>query len=663
MNEELKMTISAEVQNFVKAMTDAVQALNKLTDAVSGAGEKTDKAMDEGTKSVKTFKDRVKDASKNVKSDFAAMGEGIKNGISKGIDAAKKALTALSASFVLVTKGTEAYRQDQAQLNAAFEQAKLSTESATKAYNQLYKVIGESDQAVESANNIAMLASSEAEVEKWARLASGVLGTFHDTLQPEAFYEAANETAKLGEATGAFTQMLEQTGVMSVEEFNKKLAACTTEAEKNALMLSVSEQALGGAGKAYDAATANLQKQREEQAKLQDTLAKVGEALTPVLTTFTSFANDALAKVLPYIQDLAEEYGPKLNGVLEKMSEVTGDVIKFVVDNWGIIATIGAVITGIAAAIGLYNLHAGIKAAMDAAQTTTLWGLVTATWAQVAASAAALAPYLLLVAGIAAVIAIIVVCIKHWDTIKEVVVSVAKGILEAVSNMVTSVIEFFKNLISTIVGAVVSFVVSIVDYFNQIKEGISSKISEAKSAVVARFEEIKTNISNKISSVLSTVTSVFNKIKTAITNPIETAKDAVSKVVDKIKGFFNFKVTLPKIKLPHFSITPKGWELGDLLKGKIPKLGIEWYAQGGVFDSPTLFNYANGRIGGLGEAGAEAIVPLEKNTQWLDKIADRLATRNQAPIVLQVNGRTFAQTVFDSINDYVAQTGDLPIIY
>ena len=105
----------------------------------------------------------------------------------------------------------------------------------------------------------------------------------------------------------------------------------------------------------------------------------------------------------------------------------------------------------------------------------------------------------------------------------------------------------------------------------------------------------------------------FEAIKNAIMKPIKTAVDFVKRMIDKIKSFFNFKVSLPKIKLPHFAITPKGWKLGDLLKGKIPHLSIKWYAEGGIFDSPT--------IAGIGEAGPEAVVPLDKLWNKLDAMA------------------------------------------
>ena len=103
--------------------------------------------------------------------------------------------------------------------------------------------------------------------------------------------------------------------------------------------------------------------------------------------------------------------------------------------------------------------------------------------------------------------------------------------------------------------------------------------------------------------------SVFSGIYNTIKSWIDKAKGFVKGAIDAIKGFFNFKVDLPKIKLPHFSIKPKGWELGDLLKGKIPKLGIEWYAKGGVFDQPTIFPTTSG-LKGVGEAGKEAVAPI-----------------------------------------------------
>lgn len=626
MDKQLKVIISAEVAKFKKGVQDAVKDMQGF----SGKSEKEIEKIDNALKEAGT-----------TLTDW-----GTKAGA---------ALAAFGTALVGTAALTEEYRQNQAQLNAAFEQAGFSAESAKSAYTEMYKAIGDDDQATESAANIAMLATSEQEAAKWAELCSGVMGTFHDTLQPEAFYEAANETLKLGEATGAFTQMLEQTGVMSVDEFNKKLSECSTEAEKQAFMLEVSQQAMGEAGAAYDAATGKIQAQREAQMRMNDALAQVGDAMAPVLTAFMTFAAEALGPVAEKMAPLAEEYGPKLAEAMSAAGEAVGKAFGFFVDNWGIIAAIAGVIGGIAAAIGLYNAVAAVKAAMDAAQVTTLTALIAAQWAHVTATAAALAPYLLIVAAIAAVIAIIVLCVKHWDEIKAKVAEVWASIKEKTSAAVEAVKAKFEQLKAAMAEKVEAAKQAVVDKFNAIKSSITEKINAAKATVSNVFSAIKSAIMNPINAAKSTVSNALEAIKSSFSSKLNAAKTAVSNIINGIKSLFNFSWELPKLKLPHVSISGKF----SINPPSVPKFSISWHKLGGVFDAPTLFGYGGG-LHGLGEDGAEAIVPLEKNTQWLDKIAERLSAKTgNGNIILQVDGKTFAQVAINSINNNTRQTGKL----
>lgn len=96
-----------------------------------------------------------------------------------------------------------------------------------------------------------------------------------------------------------------------------------------------------------------------------------------------------------------------------------------------------------------------------------------------------------------------------------------------------------------------------------------------------------------------------------MTDPVNTAKNAINSAINAIKGFFNFSISWPHIPLPHFSISPAGWQIGDLLKGSIPSLGISWYAKGGVMTSPTIFGYSGNNLLAGGEAGPEAIAPVD----------------------------------------------------
>ena len=149
------------------------------------------------------------------------------------------------------------------------------------------------------------------------------------------------------------------------------------------------------------------------------------------------------------------------------------------------------------------------------------------------------------------------------------------------------------------------------------------------------------------SVLLNAITNVFAKIKTAITGPMAAARDFVKKVIDKIKSFFNFKVKLPHIKLPHFSIRPRGWKLGDLLEGSIPHLGIEWYAKGGIFNSPSVI--------GVGEKGPEAVLPIEKLQGMMATMADDIVNGMTTGMRLAGTGE---QTVLESGEKINAVIGD-----
>lgn len=107
------------------------------------------------------------------------------------------------------------------------------------------------------------------------------------------------------------------------------------------------------------------------------------------------------------------------------------------------------------------------------------------------------------------------------------------------------------------------------------------------------------------------VSGVFDGVKNAIQGPMNSARDFIKGIIDTIKGFFSFSISWPKIPLPHFSISPAGWSVGDLLKGKIPSLGIDWYAKGGILTQPTAFGMNGNNLMVGGEAGAEAVAPID----------------------------------------------------
>jgi hypothetical protein len=160
---------------------------------------------------------------------------------------------------------------------------------------------------------------------------------------------------------------------------------------------------------------------------------------------------------------------------------------------------------------------------------------------------------------------------------------------EILKNLVTG---FIQNLPS-IIGAVAKFGLTLV----------KNILKLAGSLIKSGAELIGSLVKGLGGGALKLVSGAAEKIKGALMKPIEKGKELIKGIVDKIKGFFNFHINLPHVKLPHFSVTPPGWKLSDLLEGKLPKLGISWYKK--AMNQPMMFQDAT--LFGAGEAGDEVI--------------------------------------------------------
>ena len=517
-----------------------------------------------------------------------------------------------------------------------------------------------------------------------------------------------------GEAIGLFANDA-QMALFAVEQGlveTTKEWANLDEAQKQATRLEYAENMLKASGAVGQAAKeagqyANVQANLTE--KWRQFKAEIG---TPVLQSIVIPAMEALSAAVDAASAGYQSLKNFVSDVKDKIEEAT----TFCQQHSTALEIMGAAIAVVTAAIIAYTAAQAIKNAGGIVEIAQLAATAVGYYALAAAEAVATgasaafgavmafvtSPITLVTLAIAALIAIIVICARHWDEIKSACANAWNSIKEKTSEAVGKVVDKFNELKDKASEKISAMKEKISEKFNAMKD-VMGKVMQAakdtvsekldnmkqayeangggmKGAVAATMEGIKgfytagyTFIDNltggKLSSIVDTISSKMNAAKSAVSGVLESIKakfdsilssaaNIVRSGIDKIKSFFNFSWSLPKLKMPHFSVSGKF----GLNPPSAPKFSISWYQYGGVFDKKTLFPYGNGSIGGLGENGAEAVVPLEKNTQWLDKIADRLASKQgSTPIVLQVDGKTFAEITVDTLNNLTRQTGTLPL--
>lgn len=216
--------------------------------------------------------------------------------------------------------------------------------------------------------------------------------------------------------------------------------------------------------------------------------------------------------------------------------------------------------------------------------------------------------------------------------------NLGKGLINGIKNGITSM---GGSLTSTAKNLFESLKNSVSNIFNNIKKVIESPIFGAKTKVLAIIGELQNGVRVGFNFIKSHASSVWNGIKNAIMSPMSAAANFVKAIINKIKGFFNFRISWPHIPLPHFNIKPNGWNVGDLLKGKIPSLGIKWYAQAMdnpmILDAPTIFGMSNGQMLGAGEAGAEVVAGRDTLMKMINQ-----ASNNRADEILEALHRIIA---------------------
>lgn len=448
----------------------------------------------------------------------------------------------LGTAWIAAIEGSREYRTEMGKLDTAFVTNGHSSDAAKKTYQDLQAVLGETDVSVEAANHLAVMTDNEKDLQTWTDICTGVFATFGDSLPIEGLTEAANETAKVGEVTGPLADALNWAGI-SEDEFNDKLAKCSTEQERQKLIMETLNNTYKSASDQYKKTNKDVMDANSAQERLNGAMAELGRVGEPILTA-----------VKNAVAGMVEAAVPKLESFIRKIK----DMRKWMKEN---------------------------KTTMDIMKA----GVVAATVA---------------VSGFVAVMGFSSAMKKASAAIK--LVTVAMKALNVA--MKANVIGIIITLIAALVAGFL--------YLWKNNEGFRnfwiSMWDKIKSACGSATKWIKSKF-NDLKGAVKTVQDSFGKIKSAITDKMDDAREKVKSVIDKIKGFFPLKVgkIFSNLKIPKISVSGGKAPFGIAGKGKLPNFNVKWNAEGGILDKPTIFGMTGDTLLGGGEAGKEAIAPID----------------------------------------------------
>lgn len=586
---------------------------------------------EQANKAIAETADNATEASNETQNAFGKIGK-VAGSIAKGIGIAG---AALGGAWLAAIEGSREYRTEMGKLDTAFQASGHSSEVAKKTYSDLNAVLGDSGQAVEAAQHLAKLTDNEKDLQTWTDICTGVYATFGESLPIEGLTEAANETAKTGQLTGGLTDALNWAGI-SEDEFQEKLDSCTTEQERQNLIMNTLNKTYKSASDQYKTTNKDVMDSQKAQEKLTDAFAELGRIGEPILTAIKTKVADMVSAAVPHLENFVNKIKDIITWVKENQTTV---------DAWV------AVILGAGTAIGTFLLILNWGTIMTAAANavkvvrTAILGMNAAMLAN---------PIALIVALIAGLVVAFIYLwnnvegfrkfwINAWNKIKSIASDAGKAITKffseawkSIKKSWSAVTGFFKGIWSGITKIFSNVKSWFSDRFRQAWNGIKSIWNGAKSffkgiwsAVTRTFGNVGGWFRGKFQSAWTSIKNVFSgwgsffgglwtKIKSkfgsigsslgsamgnAVKSGLNKVLSAIERSINKGIGLINSAIRLAN-KLPGINV------------GTVPKVSLPRLARGGVLEK--------GQIGLLEGSGAEAVVPLERNQAWLSRVAEDL---------------------------------------
>lgn len=523
---------SDQVQRWQQALNNATTDLNKmrrqLSDVETSLNE-LDSGATEATDAIDDIGDAADDSSGKLGTMNIALGNMIADGVRGAIDGFKN----LVSQIWQLDSATEDYRKAQGRVTTAFESAGYTAQDGARVYEEFYKILGDTDTAAEASQLLAKLADDQQDLSEWTRIAAGVSGTFGDSLPIEGLIEASNETAKVGTVTGVLADALNWAGI-SEDQFNARLAECSNASERNSLIMETLAGTYSNASDAFYKNNEALVESRENQSKMSDSLADVGEAVGKL-------KNSLLSEFAPVIQQVSADLAQFIQTIdTEAIANGVRNAFQWVKDNGPkIISVIAGITAGFVALKAQMLFTNGIQSI--SALSTAIGGIKIA-WQGVMGVFSGLSKTNIIIMVIAAIVAAVITLWNTSEDFRNGVYSIVNDIKawlqrleEDLKQLGTNIVSFFSKVWNDIKAAYNS----VEDFFTDIFTKAFLGIKAAFATAVAFFISIRIGIEEAFSSVVSWFIDTFSRAWNGVKSTFADVYTFYSEVWNKIKAAFS----------------------------------------------------------------------------------------------------------------------------
>lgn len=451
-----------------------------------------------------------------------------------------------------LAESTREYRGEMAKLDSAAQSNGYAVEYAQQKYKDLYGVLGDETAANTTVSNFMAMGASTENLDSLLNSSIGIWAKYGDSIPLDGLAESINETTRVGQVTGNLADALNWAGV-NEDEFNKKLEACSSEQERQQLVVDTLNGLYGDLSGSYQEANKSVIDANKANADYQETLGKIGEKVEPITTSVREGFNKVLEKILELVDKgdvskFTDAIDKGFSVLTDKVLPKVEEGFQWILDNK---EKIIAGVAGIAAGFAAFKIGSAIASAIS--QFKRMKSLIDLNVGAMNAFKIVFGvnPVVLIVAGIAALITVLVTLWNTSEDFRNFWTGVWESIKEIAGNAVDALVEFFTKTIPEAWGNFTSwlseFVAGIISFFSQLPGEIGKFLSELIGNVLSWKDEMISNAIQAGEKFLESVITFFKQlpgkvlafVTSVLTNVIKWKTDMIKKAQETGKSFLD----------------------------------------------------------------------------------------------------------------------------